>query len=120
MTIVLMNGARLDLSNGGTIDLSAPKTGNFAGIVFYGDRNWSNVYDGVKITGNGTSTIDGAIYFPAQIIDYSGGGSTSGACTQLIGSLVEISGNVNISNTGCDAFGVKSIGGTSTGIALIE
>lgn len=120
VTIVLMNGARLNLSNGGFIDLSAPSTGNFAGIVFYGDRNWPNQYDGVQITGNPVSRIDGAIYFPAQIIDYSGGGSTAGACTQLIGALIEVTGNVSITNDGCDQFGIRQIEAFASGVALLE
>jgi hypothetical protein len=62
-----------------------------------------------KINGGSTSNITGAIYFPTNAIEYTGGSATGGAvCTQLIAYTITFKGNSSF-NSNCNSAGTKTI-----------
>lgn len=80
------------LAGNGAVELRAPTSGPYAGILFYQDRQCSNV---LSIVGNGSLTsIAGTIYAPAAEVKLAGNGNASLALdAQIIGNTVRWSGN---------------------------
>ncbi len=105
----------VNISGGTTTSITAPTTGATAGIAFYGDRSGPTTNTS-SFSGGTTQNITGAIYFPTQKVDYSGGSTTASAskCTQLIGYQLSFSGSTNFENN-CTGVGVSSIGGSAGG-----
>ena len=66
----------LSVNGQGTLDLSAPTTGDYAGILFHGDPN-SDPNTQHMVTGNGNAIFDGIMYFPNAIAKINGNGNTS-------------------------------------------
>nr|WP_314446427.1 pilus assembly protein TadG-related protein [uncultured Sphingomonas sp.] len=85
---------------GGDVNVTAPTTGDYAGIAFYQDRRATddNSKSQNRFNGNGGSVITGALYTPNRSLLYNGGADvTSGpACVQIIGKRVEFTGNSKI------------------------
>lgn len=105
VTIYLSSGHHLSINGGGTATLSAPTSGTYSGIVFFGDRTGSGSN---SFSGGANTTITGAIYFPTQSMSYSGGATDNSTCTQLIASTVSFSGGVNF-GAACTGDGVSTI-----------
>ncbi len=103
VTFYFTDGARARFNGGATVQLTAPNTGEYAGLVFFGDRDDY----GVDHTFNGTadSHITGAIYTPASDISFLGDFSGQDGCMQLVGYTVEIGGNADIT-TDCTGVGL--------------
>jgi len=95
--------------------LTAPTSGTYAGLVFFGSRSNTN---NVQITGITGSTIQGAVYFPASKIILLGISSTALGCTQFIADTITVSGNSTLRDN-CASAGTKAIR-TSEWIALSE
>lgn len=117
VTLFLTDGATLDIAGGAVIDLSAPKTGPYAGIVVFFDRDFTGAS---TINGGANFSLVGAVYGPSQDIQFSGNttGSGPGECTQVVGSTVEFIGNSGF-NTDCSASGTRSIR-TAQAIKIVE
>ncbi len=61
------------------------------------------------MTGNAAQNIVGAIYFPEQYIDYSGGSAAGGAvCTQLIAWKIRFTGNSGFQSN-CAGTGTRKL-----------
>jgi hypothetical protein len=103
------------ISGGATVNVTAPTSGSIAGIAFFQDRNApSSGTD--SFSGGATQNITGAIYFPNQAINYSGGSATGGSqCTQLIAFTITFSGGSTFKNN-CSGVGTAVIGGGSSKI----
>jgi Flp pilus assembly protein TadG len=89
-----------DINGGAELDLSAPSTGTYAGLIVYQDRraqDASNVTN--KVNGNSDSFFQGAFYFPNQQVTFNGTAGMSTACLQLVARRVSYSGNMHIANT---------------------
>lgn len=105
VTIYLKTG-RVDLNGNALVQLSAPTSGPYSGILFYGDRTsvgGSNVF-----TGTAGSSLTGALYFPSQDVDYRGNFSGQSGCTQIVASTVEWTGNTSVS-VDCSAQGMATV-----------
>jgi Flp pilus assembly protein TadG len=117
VTIILANdtgGAPPDITVNGnfTLNITAPTSGPTAGIALFEDRV-SCPSCGNKINGGSTSNITGAIYFPNNAVNYTGGSSTGGAvCTQLIAYTITFKGNSTF-NSNCGSAGTKPIDSTN-------
>ncbi len=66
----------LSLNGQGAMDLSAPTSGSYAGMLFHGDPNADEATQ-YSITGNGSAILDGIMYFPSGITKINGNGNTS-------------------------------------------
>lgn len=119
-----MNDAELQGINGNnTLDLSAPTTGPYAGIVLYGDRNTQDSNATWNLGGNADISLTGVAYLPTLNVEYGGGaGNNSTECSQLIARTVRFRGNSGF-NTNCEGTGVREItsaGGAFTTVQLVE
>lgn len=104
VTFVLSDEARIRFNGTAEINITAPNSGDYQGIAFFGDRSDY----GVNHTFNGTadSQITGAIYTPAGDISFQGDFSGQNGCMQLVGYTVSVTGNANIT-TDCSGVGVN-------------
>ncbi len=89
--------ATLDMNGGANIDLRAPTSGDYNGVLIYQDRRAATGVSN-KINGNSSSRLQGAFYFPRQMLDFNGNSGLTTDCIQLIGYRVSFSGNSSISN----------------------
>ncbi len=129
VTIVLTgsgsNYATVTINGGATVTLDEGTKGPIGGLAFFQDRNapvspplgsgsTTNTFNG------GTSmNINGGIYFPNQLVKYTGGATTGGAeCTQLVSYMITITGNTNFSGNCQSVTGVTDSSGQA--IALVE
>lgn len=80
-----------------TWNVSAPETGTYAGIMLYQDRR---ALAGATnyITGDNTSFMQGAIYFPSQTVQFTGNSTMNTKCIQIVARIVTFTGNNTIQN----------------------
>jgi len=109
--------ATFAISNGGNITLSAPTTGQTAGILFFGDRNAPSSNTSV-LSGFTTANLQGAIYLPTQNMQYGSSAGTLTGCQQLIAWHVDDNINNLPFDGTCTGTGMKTIGASST--VLVE
>jgi Flp pilus assembly protein TadG len=100
--------ATASISGNATIDLSPPNFGPTAGIVMFGDRRIPTGTD-FNLTGGTSQSFAGAVYLPTATINFSGGNTTSASCTQVIGNIVNFSGNSALA-LNCSSYQIKPFG----------
>jgi hypothetical protein len=105
VTIYFTAGTAVTINGTATVNLSAPTSGTYSGMLFFGDRSAT---DNVTLNGTADSKLTGAVYFANQNINYLGNFSGNGGCTQVVGKTVEWSGNTTI-NQDCTAYGMRTI-----------
>lgn len=91
VTFLLTGTAKLSMTGNGGLNIQAPKTGPYAGILFFGSRSQTGIIH--EILGNSGSVTQGSIYVPTSEIDFSGNSSTVNGCTQIIANRVKFTGN---------------------------
>lgn len=92
----------VDINGGATVNLSAPTTGTYAGILFYQDRralDSTSANHRSLINGNSSSSYQGALYFPAQEMTFNGTSGMNTQCVQMVAMRVMFSGNTTITNS---------------------
>ena len=105
--------ADVDMNGGAYVNLKAPTSGTYEGVLFYQDRRAtfsSNKYN--KINGNSSSELRGAMYFPRTGLDFTGNTSMQIDCIQLIGFRVVFTGNSTVRNI-CPGAGGQALAGTA-------
>jgi Flp pilus assembly protein TadG len=116
VTIVLTgsgsNFASAQISNGTTVNLTAPTTGATQGIAIFQDRQ-SAISAADGLSGGTSFNITGAVYLPSQSVTYSNGSSNGSTCTQLIAWQIVFNGGATFNST-CAGTGVSGIGAQST------
>jgi Flp pilus assembly protein TadG len=108
VTFYLTNGARIAFNGNATINFSPPSSGDYKGMVFFGDRTdlgGINVFNGTA-----ASLITGAIYFPSQQVQWLGNFTGQNGCTQVVADTVQLSGNT-VFNVDCTAQNMTSLPG---------
>ena len=89
--------ATLDVNASAVVNLTASTQGTYKGLLFYQDRRAAD--SGViKVNGNASSKLQGALYFPGQELQYNGASGMITDCLQLVGLRLTFSGNTSISN----------------------
>lgn len=88
---------QVKMNGGASINMKAPTTGTYAGVLFYKDRNTPPGYNDV-FNGGASGSILGAIYMPTQKITLNGNSNFATNCLQLIARKIEFSGNTKITN----------------------
>jgi Flp pilus assembly protein TadG len=116
VTFYFTDGAGLKLNGGAKINLSAPTSGPYSGLLFFGSRTNSAAVN--QVNGASGSTFDGAIYFPSSELAYSGNSGVAGGCTQIIGRTVTFTGNSEV-RSDCLAKGARPIV-TDMTVRLVE
>ncbi|HEY2445356.1 MAG TPA: TadG family pilus assembly protein [Rhizomicrobium sp.] len=107
VTFYITKSGTTAISGSATATLSAPTTGTYAGILFFGDRT-ATTSNNNNISGSSASTLTGVLYYPTQQITYSGGSNAGSTCTQLVGDVITFSGSTNVGNS-CTGTGVQTI-----------
>src|SRR5262249_58176308 len=75
-----------------TVNLKAPSSGDYEGMLLWTDRNAPYKNNGSTISGGVNSSFEGVLYFPATDLTFSGT-STSTAWTMLIAAALNGAGN---------------------------
>lgn len=107
VTIYLAAGSQVSINGTAYVNLSAPTSGTYSGILFFGDRSGSASATN-KFNGTANSKLTGAIYFPSEAVSYLGNFSGTSGCTQIVADTVNWSGNATI-NQDCTSLGMRDI-----------
>jgi hypothetical protein len=97
VTFYLSSGSTVSINGGASVNISAPTSGTYSGIAFFGDRSDSS--SAPSFGGGSGQDITGAIYFPAQNVSYSGNSSSASQCVQVVAYTVSVAGNANFQGT---------------------
>ena len=84
VTFYTNGSSTIDIQGNGTVNLAAPKTGNYAGILFYGDPN-APAATSHTVTGNGTMLYEGYMYFRTAELKVNGNGN--GEASSYMGAV---------------------------------
>ena len=87
----------VDFNGGAQLNLTAPDSGTYKGILFYSDRG-ADPTDVNKINGNSSSFFKGAFYFPHQKVEYTGNAGVTYECVKLVTWQLTFLGNASINN----------------------
>ena len=109
--------ATLNVNGGATLQLTAPTSGTYKGILFYQDRRALDS-GADTLNGNGSSKLQGALYFPSQELDFSGTSGMTTDCLQLVAYRLTFIGNTSVSNQCPAASGAASFKGVQ--VRLVE
>jgi hypothetical protein len=115
VTLFFAGGSEMKLNGNQRLNLSAPTSGPFSGIVLFGNRTTAT---NQKVNGGAGTTIQGAVYFPAAAVDYSGNSAGTNGCTQLIARTISFGGNSSFGSS-CGTAGTRAMA-TSKTVAVVE
>ncbi len=101
----------ISFSGNSTINLAAPTSGPLTGILFFQDRSIPSSDAASTITGNSTSTFDGAIYFPTTNLSFGGNSSATGYSI-VVANQLSLSGNSSLGANYTSLAGGSPIKGT--------
>lgn len=101
--------AKMSISGGATVQLSATTSGTYAGVLFHQDARAPNA-NGNRVNGLSNSFFQGAFYFPSQGLEFAGTAGMQTDCIQMVARRVIFAGNSTIRNqcpadSGAGAFG---------------
>ncbi|WP_027146823.1 pilus assembly protein TadG-related protein [Mesorhizobium sp. WSM3626] len=116
VTIFMAGSSTVSMNGNATVTLSAPQSGTYSGMLFYGDRTGTAAQS--TFNGTATSLLTGAIYFPKQQVNYLGNFSGNNGCTQVVADTIQWSGNSTI-NQDCSSLGMKDIPAAAS-VAIVE
>jgi Flp pilus assembly protein TadG len=105
VTIYLASGTTVSMAGNADVNMAAPTSGTYSGILFFGARDGTG---SVTFNGDATSHLTGDLYFPNQQVSYIGNFTGVNGCTQVVADTVSWSGNTNIS-VNCAAAGMQNI-----------
>jgi hypothetical protein len=87
---IYMKSGDIDWNGGATVNLSAPASGDYPGLLIYSPMSNTNT---MQFNGNASSLLTGTIFMPAAPIVYNGTGNLNPSHVQLIGYTVKITGS---------------------------
>ncbi|WP_292386162.1 pilus assembly protein TadG-related protein [Mesorhizobium sp.] len=116
VTMFMSGSHTVSMNGNATVTLSAPTSGTYSGVLFYGDRTGSSASS--TFNGTASSLLTGAIYFPKQQVNYLGNFSGSGGCTQVVADTIQWSGSTTIKQN-CSSLGMKDIPSAQS-VAVVE
>ena len=96
----------ISMHAGAVINLAAPKSGTYEGVLFYQDRRAPFAQS--TINGNSASNIEGGIYFPSQELTFNGNTGMQTRCIQLVAKRLVFTGNSSVVNECPDDGGAES------------
>jgi hypothetical protein len=94
--------ATINMTGTPPVNLSAPTSGEYSGILMYQDPNDTNVGphpNGPNMGGNSGSSFNGVLYFPKDQVTFFGN-NTSISVGMLVSDSIALSGNPTINLTG--------------------
>ncbi len=115
-------GGAITMLGNTTVNLSAPLIGatgdaaNYVGMLFVGEPAGGTAWG---ISGNNTSSFQGAMYNPASNITFTGSSGMTTSCVTFVADTLTFSGNSSVSNSCSSTSGVLTAGG-AVGARLVE
>jgi Putative Flp pilus-assembly TadE/G-like len=109
VTFFMTNDATTNFNGTASIDLAAPTTGTYKGVLFYGDPD--NSFSSstlIKFNGTADSTLTGALYFPNQSVEFLGNFSGADGCMRVVSRTMKFTGSLNL-NSDCSAYGIDEM-----------
>lgn len=106
VTIYLAGSSNVFINGNATVNLSAPTSGTYSGILFFGDRASSGVTN--TFDGSANSQMTGALYFPTESVEYKGDYAGANGCTQVVAYTVAWTGNTSLKSD-CSSYGMTPI-----------
>jgi hypothetical protein len=89
------NNQLVSINNGMSVNLSAPASGTYQGILFFQDRSINNTALSSTFGGGASMSLTGSLYFPTTSVTFNNGASST-ANTALIARTVDFEGGVGI------------------------
>jgi hypothetical protein len=111
VTIYIQTGG-ISMAGGASVNLTAPSSGTYQGILFFQDRSDTTASTLVGGTGQ---LMNGVLYFPKANLTYTGGSSTNATATTIVSDTLTMVGNSWI-----NAAAITQFTGTTGGAFLIE
>lgn len=105
------SAAEVKLNGNVTLNLAAPTSGPFSGVLFFGSRSATSATN--VINGSSASVMQGAVYTPASAIQFSGNSAGTGGCTQVIASTITLTGNSAL-KASCASSGTRDLWASET------
>lgn len=105
VTFFLTGGADLGFRGTSTVNLTAPSTGTYAGILFFGDRSDSSAE--YIFNGTSDSLLTGTLYAAAGDVTYAGDFTGQDGCLQIVAYRIDLTGGSNMTGD-CDAYGITN------------
>jgi Flp pilus assembly protein TadG len=93
--------ATFGMNSGSVINMTAPTSGPYAGLLMYEDRRAP--FRTTQFNGNSGSVLNGALYFPSGRFYYNGTADMTASCLQMIAKQLDFNSGI-IGNT-CPANG---------------
>ncbi len=109
VTFFMTNDATTNFNGTAQINLAAPTTGTYKGVLFYGDPD--NSFSSstlIKFNGTADSTLTGALYFPNQSVEFLGNFSGTNGCMRVVSRTMKFTGSLNL-NSDCSAYGIEGM-----------
>ena len=104
------------LGSNANLNLNAPNTGPFAGMVLIQDSNGLPAADHlpspdtVSAQANASETLSGFVYFPQAAVTFQGGPSATGPqCLVLVTNTLSMQGNPGFATSGCGSLGLNKL-----------
>jgi len=116
VTFYIKSGVSISINGNSTLNLSAPTTGPYAGMLFFGDRSNTATQ---TFNGSNTSHLTGNLYFAGGTVAYAGNFAGTNGCTQIVADKVDWTGNSTFS-ADCSAYGMGTIPATNGATVLSE
>jgi Flp pilus assembly protein TadG len=91
---IFMNSGDLHWNGGATIDLTAPTSGPYAGLLIYFPMDNS---DGLILNGNSDTRLVGTILAPASDVQINGTSDNDSYHSQVIGYTIDLIGTADLS-----------------------
>ena len=109
--------APLSINAQARLNLSAPTSGTYGGVLMYQDPR-ATLGNTIQINGNSLTSYEGAFYFPKAYMTFNGTTGMNTQCLQLVARRLTFSGNSSVSNT-CPA-NTKSGAFDATFVRLVK
>lgn len=108
VTIFLINGASIDFGANAAVNLAAPTTGDYAGVLIYSPVSNTET---LSFQGGAATSMTGYIYNAGGHIDYYGNSSSqSSQCMRIVANTITMTGNSYSKSSGCEG----ALGGIET------
>jgi hypothetical protein len=112
VTLVVNGDYEMLIGNNVALGITAPTTGSYAGLAIF-SRRTAAATTAHKFGKTLKLDIQGALYFPNQILELKTDISASGGCGQIIARLVRVENSVQMGNS-CAGTGTRTITGATS------
>jgi len=104
----------LTLGSNAVLNLNAPSSGTFAGMVLIQDSNGlptgTTIDNPANAQANSTETLSGLVYFPDTAVTFQGTPSATGPqCLVLVANTISLQGTPGFATNGCASLGLNNL-----------